>query len=73
MSHDISISGDKVSVVKQLIVQMPLTPQRTALQTLIEKGPGTHVSISGSISTDRDGSHGHISITGSFWTPIPTK
>ena len=70
---EISISGEKYDAVQQLIAQVPFGAQRTALQTLIEKGPGTHISISGSIEEDANRSHGRISIIGSFWTPTPTR
>lgn len=71
-SISISVSGTKDSAKQQIMeqsghprVECALTD---ALCTIIDRGPGNHVSLSGSFDMSEDGSHGSMNLSGSFWT-----
>lgn len=67
-AFSVSISGNKESAARQAILQITNGDERNWVLHLIEGAPGTHVSLSGSLSVAEDGSHGSISLSGSFWS-----
>lgn len=64
----VSVSGAKAEAIRQADQQLP-EQHRAPIRLLIHNAPGTHVSLSGSLNASTDGSHGSISLSGSFWTP----
>jgi len=68
-SFHVSASGTKAAVKVQIDQQVGGLSERGWLKSIVDNAAGSHASISGSWSTDRDASHGNLSITGSFWTP----
>lgn len=66
---DIQLSGTKEQARKQVGEQMKQPSElRDAIITIINEAPGTCLSMSGTLTGTADGSHGCISLSGSFWT-----
>lgn len=65
----VSLSGKKALVLQQIEQQVSDVPSQVFLKALVDTGPGTTCSISGSMTSSPDGSHGTLSLSGSFWTP----
>lgn len=72
MSFEISASGPKAMVIEAINEQVTHPQARTALHSIVTAAPGSFLSLTGNMSTDRDGTHGTLSMSGSFWTPTPT-
>lgn len=64
----ITLSGSKEDVKSQIESQASNPSDKVYLKALVDAAPGTHVSMSGSMTGSPDGTHGTISLTGSFFT-----
>jgi len=64
----ISVTGTKLEAAEQLEQQTDDPVIKRALLAIIDKAPGTMVSLTGSMSSDKARKFGRINIAGSFWT-----
>ena len=69
MAHfSISLSGTKAEAKDQAERQVKNQDCLVALGLIIDQAPGTKLSLSGSMASSTDGSHGSLSLNGSFWS-----
>lgn len=66
----ITLSGTKDETKAQVETQVLNPNDKAYLKALIDHAPGTHVSLSGSMTEAEDSSFGSISLSGSFWSPM---